>query len=107
MTIKTEKEIRLMRTAGLILREAFQKAKALVIPGTMTKEIDHLVEEFILFKGAKPLLKGVQSKNCPLHSHNYLSKNTLLFFLLNSTHYQECCLILRNTNPMGYHASWT
>ena len=62
MTIKTEKEIRLMRRAGLILWEAHQKAKELVIPGTMTKEIDQEVEEFILSKGAKPLFKGVQGK---------------------------------------------
>jgi methionyl aminopeptidase len=59
MTIKTEKEIGLMRKAGLILWEAHQKAKALIFPGTMTKEIDSVVEEFILSKGSIPLFKGV------------------------------------------------
>jgi methionyl aminopeptidase len=62
MTIKTEKEIRLMRRAGLVLWEAHQRANTLVMPGTMTKEIDHSVEEFILSKGAKPLFKGVPGK---------------------------------------------
>jgi methionyl aminopeptidase len=59
MTIKTKKEIDLMRKAGLILWGAHQKAKELVFPGTMTKEIDSVVEEFILSKGARPLFKGV------------------------------------------------
>jgi methionyl aminopeptidase len=59
MTIKTEKEIALMREAGLILWEAHQKAKQLVFPGTRTREIDALVEDFILSKGASPLFKGV------------------------------------------------
>lgn len=62
MTLKTDREIRLMRRAGLILWEAHQQAKELVIPGTMTKEIDYVVEEFILSKEAKPLFKGVPGK---------------------------------------------
>jgi methionyl aminopeptidase len=62
MTIKSEKEIGLMRKAGLILWEAHQKAKELVFPGIMTKEIDSMVEDFILSKGAKPLFKGVPGK---------------------------------------------
>lgn len=62
MTIKTEKEISKMRKAGLILWQAHQKAKELVLHGTMTKEIDSIVDSFITSKGAKPLFKGVPGK---------------------------------------------
>jgi methionyl aminopeptidase len=62
MTIKTEKEIALMRKAGLILWEAHQKAKQLVYPGTRTRQIDAVVEDFILSKGAIPLFKGVPGR---------------------------------------------
>jgi methionyl aminopeptidase len=59
MSIKTEKEIRFMRKAGLIVWEAHQKAKELVVPGTMTRDIDSVVEDVIASKGAIPLFKGV------------------------------------------------
>jgi methionyl aminopeptidase len=62
MTLKSEKEIGLMRKAGLILWEAHQKAKELVLPGTMTKEIDAAVESLILARGGRPLFKGVPGK---------------------------------------------
>jgi methionyl aminopeptidase len=62
MTIKTEKEINMMRKAGLILWQAHQKAKELVLPGTVTKEIDSVVEDYIFSQKAKPLFKGVPGK---------------------------------------------
>lgn len=62
MTLKTDKEIRSMRAAGLMLWEAHQKAKALVSEGTMTREIDYVVEDFILSKGGQPLFKGVPGR---------------------------------------------
>lgn len=62
MTIKSDKEIALMRKAGLVLWEAHQKAKELVHEGVTTKEIDFVVESYILSQGAVPLLKGVPGR---------------------------------------------
>lgn len=51
-----------MRKAGLIVWEAHQKAKELVVPGTMTQDIDSVVEKIIVSKDAIPLFKGVPGK---------------------------------------------
>lgn len=57
--IKTEKEIALMREAGLVVWGAHQAAAQLVKPGTTTAEIDAAVEAYILDHHAEPLFKGV------------------------------------------------
>ncbi|MCP3968461.1 MAG: type I methionyl aminopeptidase [Lentisphaerae bacterium] len=59
MILKTDKEIALMRKAGLLLWETHQQAKTLVREGISTKEIDFVVEDYILSNGAEPLFKGV------------------------------------------------
>src|SRR5207244_3977010 len=60
--IKTDREIALMREAGLIVWGAHQAAARLVKPGVTTAEIDVVVEKFIVDNGATPLFKGVPGK---------------------------------------------
>ena len=62
MKIKTEKEIRRMREAGLILWEIHRTAGKLVKEGITTQEIDEAVESRINSLGAIPLFKGVPGK---------------------------------------------
>jgi methionyl aminopeptidase len=58
---KTDKEIALMRQAGLLTWQVHQVAAELVRPGVTTAEIDDAVEQYILAHNAIPLFKGVQS----------------------------------------------
>jgi methionyl aminopeptidase len=60
--LKTEKEIALMRQAGLLVWEAHQIAAALVRPGITTGEIDAVVEQFIASRHAIPLFRGVMDR---------------------------------------------
>ena len=62
MKIKTQKEIRRMRDAGLVLWEVHRTAGKLVKEGITTQEIDEAVESRINLLGATPLFKGVPGK---------------------------------------------
>jgi methionyl aminopeptidase len=57
--LKTDKEIALMRKAGLLLWQTHQVAAELVRPGVTTGEIDAAIEKFIVEHDATPLFKGV------------------------------------------------
>jgi methionyl aminopeptidase len=59
--LKTEREIALMREAGLLTWQAHQVAASLVKPGVTTAEINDAVEQFIQEQRAIPLFKGVPS----------------------------------------------
>lgn len=59
LTLRSEREINLMRQAGLVVWEAHQLAATLVKPGAVTGEIDAAVERFFREKAATPLFKGV------------------------------------------------
>lgn len=56
--IKSDSEIRQMRRAGEIAAGALQAAGSAVKPGITTLELDRVVKEFILSKGAKPSFLG-------------------------------------------------
>lgn len=56
--IKSPQEIELMREAGKIVANAHKLMKEAVRPGITTKELDEIVEEYILKSGAKPAFKG-------------------------------------------------
>jgi methionyl aminopeptidase len=58
---KTDKEIALMRQAGLLTWQVHQVAAELVRPGVTTAEIDAAVDRYILEHNAIPLFKGVQN----------------------------------------------
>ena len=61
-TLRSTREINLIRQAGLLVYEAHQIAGRLVRPGTTTGEIDAAVEDFFTSKDAIPLFKGVPGK---------------------------------------------
>ena len=62
MIIKTEKDIRKMREAGLVLWDVHQTAGKLIKHGITTRDIDEAVEKRIISLGAIPLFKGVHGE---------------------------------------------
>lgn len=56
--IKTKYEIEIMRQAGKIVSQTLDMVEAEIKPGMTTKEIDTLVEEFILSQNAIPAFKN-------------------------------------------------
>jgi methionyl aminopeptidase len=58
MIIKSQLEIEYLKKANRIIAELFEYLKPYVRPGITTKELDLLIEDFILSKGATPSFKG-------------------------------------------------
>jgi len=58
INVKTVREIELMRIAGRIVAETFEKLNEVIKPGITTMELDTLAEEFIRKSGALPAFKG-------------------------------------------------
>ena len=54
ISVKTERELEVMRRAGRITAQARALAGSMVRPGVTTKEIDKAVHDFIVSQGAKP-----------------------------------------------------
>jgi methionyl aminopeptidase len=52
-----------MRQAGRLVAEAFQLLEKYIRPGVSLVELDHLVEDFILSRGAETLYKGYRGGN--------------------------------------------
>ncbi len=59
ISIKSEREIELLRVAGNIVHETREYLRPYIKEGITTKELDTLAEEFILSKGATPSFKGL------------------------------------------------
>ena len=59
LTLKSEREIALMRKAGLVIWHAHRIAASWVQVGVSTREIDAAIERFFLDQNADPLFKGV------------------------------------------------
>ncbi|MDD2694572.1 MAG: type I methionyl aminopeptidase [Anaerolineales bacterium] len=59
ITIKTERELSIMRQAGRINALALQRVRELVRPGVTTAELDKAAEEVIRSHGAQPAFLGV------------------------------------------------
>ena len=60
ITIKSEREIELMRHAGMLVSQMHQFIKPYIKPGISTKELDQLCEKFILDHDAVPTCKGYE-----------------------------------------------
>lgn len=58
ISIKSEREIELLKIAGNIVYETHQYLSPFIKEGITTKELDTLAEEFIRSKGATPSFKG-------------------------------------------------
>ena len=60
ISIKSEREIELLRIAGSIVGETHNYLKQYIKPGITTKELDKLAYDFILSKDAYPSFKGYE-----------------------------------------------
>lgn len=58
ITIKSSRELDLMREAGKIIAEAKSAVKAAIAPGVTSLEMNALAEEIIVKRGATPSFKG-------------------------------------------------
>jgi methionyl aminopeptidase len=56
--LKTEREIEIVRNNGRILAKTLKLLEEKIRPGTKTKELDQLAEDFIKKQGAYPAFKG-------------------------------------------------
>lgn len=59
ISIKTDKEVDLMRVSAGIVAETFEHLKGFIKPGVTTKDIDNRVESYIVGKDAYPAFKGM------------------------------------------------
>lgn len=66
ITIKSEREIELMRKAGMLVSEMHKYIKPFIKEGITTKELDKLCEDFILKNDAAPSCKGYEGFPCTL-----------------------------------------
>lgn len=60
ITIKSDREIELMREAGKLVSLTHQYLKPYIKPGITTKELDRLAEDYIRSMGAVPTCKGYE-----------------------------------------------
>ena len=60
ITIKSKREIELLKNAGNIVYQTHQYLKPLIKEGITTKELDKLAEDFIRSKDATPSFKGYE-----------------------------------------------
>ena len=56
--VKSAKEIELMRKSGRIVAEVLRYIKDYIKPGVNTGELNRLIDDFIVSKGAYPAFKG-------------------------------------------------
>ena len=60
ITIKSDREIKLMMIAGNIVYETHKYIKPFIKEGITTKKLNDMAEEFIISKGATPSCKGYE-----------------------------------------------
>ncbi len=58
VTLKSRQEIAGLREAGRLVAQSYEVLRPYVKPGTSTEELDHIAEDYIRSKGAKPIYKG-------------------------------------------------
>lgn len=58
VTLKSRRQIEVLREAGQLVRETFDLLREYVRPGVTTAELDAIAEEFIRSRGAEPVYKG-------------------------------------------------
>ena len=86
ITIKSPREIELLKIAGNVVYQTHQYIKPYIKEGITTKELDRLCEEFIRSKGCTPSFKGCEGfpnavcasvNDCIVHGipNNYKLKN--------------------------------
>ncbi len=58
ITLKSPRQIELLRESGQLVRETFELLRGQIRPGITTAELDAIAEEFIRSRGADPIYKG-------------------------------------------------
>lgn len=58
ISIRTEREIDILRQANAIVAQAHKQVAKLIVPGTCTRDLDEIVEALIRDAGATPAFKG-------------------------------------------------
>ncbi|NTU79553.1 MAG: type I methionyl aminopeptidase [Chloroflexales bacterium] len=58
ITLKSPRQIELLRESGRLVRETFDLLREHIRPGVTTAELDAIAEEFIRSRGAEPVYKG-------------------------------------------------
>lgn len=66
ITIKSEREIELMRKAGMLVSEMHKYIKPFIKEGITTRELDKLCEDFITSHDGVPSCKGYEGFPCAL-----------------------------------------
>jgi methionyl aminopeptidase len=61
ITLKSRREIELMRQAGVVVASVLSKLKELAVPSVTTAELNRIAEKMTAEYGAEPLFKGVRS----------------------------------------------
>lgn len=62
ISLKSRREMRLMRAAGMVVAEAHQAVADMIQPGVTTREIDAIVAAVFQKHGAEPLFLGFRGK---------------------------------------------
>ena len=75
ITLKSRREIKKMRAAGLLVAEAHRIAREFVRAGVTTAEIDFAVDEFFAKEKATPLFKGFPGEGAPFPAATCISVN--------------------------------
>src|SRR5579875_3540577 len=58
--LKSRQEIGYLREAGRVVAETFEVLRPHVVPGTSTAELDKIAEDYILSRGAKPIIRDTE-----------------------------------------------
>ncbi|MFV9505737.1 MAG: type I methionyl aminopeptidase [Oscillochloridaceae bacterium umkhey_bin13] len=58
ITLKSPRQIELLRASGQLVRATFELLRSHIRPGVTTAELDAIAEEFIRSHGAEPVYKG-------------------------------------------------
>lgn len=59
ISIKTEKELEIMRISSRLVAETFEYIGTFIKPGITTQEIDQRIEKFVVSQGGYPAFKGL------------------------------------------------
>jgi methionyl aminopeptidase len=76
--LRSLREVRLMRRAGLVVWQAHQVAAPFVQPGVETREIDAAIEAVFSKYNAQPLFRGVKGTKFPFPAVSCISINDQL-----------------------------
>ncbi|WP_161883253.1 type I methionyl aminopeptidase [Deinococcus alpinitundrae] len=77
-TLKSAREIELMRRAGALVAETFRLLDPYVVPGVSIQELDKIAEDFIRSRGAVPAYIGYGPRNNPFPATICASVNEVI-----------------------------